>query len=299
LLYAKIREWGKGKKYDVLLGLSGGVDSSLCLHFLVKNGIRPLTYSIDNGWNDPKADENIMRMVEKLKVPFYRQTIDLKEFRELQSAFLKSGTKNQEIPTDHILMASTYAMAEKYGIKYVISGGNLATESIMPRSWGYQAKDLTFIKAIYRRFTGKTFKNIPMISLPKYLYFRFVKGIEIINLLDYYDYNREGAKRLLESEYEWKDYGEKHCESTFTWWFQNFYLFTKWDIDKRRAHYSSLILSGQMTRQEALDKLTESPIYPELGIEKKALSYSKHDYKEFKNSEWVWNLMSRIYSKIK
>lgn len=173
-------------KYDLLLGISGGVDSSYCLHLLHSMGIRVLTYSLDNGYNDPLADENMMKLVEGMKVPFYRYTIDLKKFADLQGAFLKAGVRNVEIPTDHILMASAYELANQYGIKTIISGGNWATESIMPESFGYQPRDLTHIKAIYKQFTGKKLTGLPVCGIWKYNYYRWVKGIKVINLLDYF-----------------------------------------------------------------------------------------------------------------
>jgi len=285
--------WGEGD-YNVLLGLSGGVDSSMCLHYLVEMGIRPLCFSIDNGYNDPKADENIMRLVEGMKVPFYRYTIDLDKFQELQAAFLKSGTKNLEIPTDHILMASTYEMANKYGIKTIISGGNWATESIMPESWGYNARDLTHIRDIYRKFTKKKLTGLPTCSLLQFNWYKWIKGIRIINLLDYFQYNRQEAIQLLQEKYGYQNYGEKHCENIFTWWFQNFYLPEKWNIDKRKAHLSSMIVSGQTTREEALAVLAEDPIYPELGIESRALAYPKMDYTFYKTDERLWKFISTI-----
>lgn len=307
-VYTKIRE-NKGK-YTCLLGLSGGVDSSMCLHYLVQNDIIPFCFSIDNGWNSPESDENIMRLVESLKVPFYRYTIDLATFRELQLAFIKSGTPNIEIPTDHILMAATYEMAEKYQIKTIISGGNLATESIMPPSWGYNAKDLKFIKSVYKTFTGKELTGLPMISLLKYLQMRFVKGVQTINLLDYYEYNREQAIQLLKKQYGYKPYGEKHEESKFTKWFQNRYLPEKFDIDKRKAHYSSLINSHQMTREEALEKLKEPLVSFEIMIENEqgdAVPISstemykvpQHSHRDYPNNEKLYDRLSKIYSKIK
>lgn len=298
-LYHKIRKSGEGLKYDVILGLSGGVDSSLCLHYLVENGIRPLTFSIDNGWNTKEADENIMRLVEGLKVPFFRYTIDLEEFRNLQIAFIRAGVTNIEIPTDHILMASSYEMATKYAVKYIISGGNTATEAIMPKAWGYQARDLKHIKAIYKKLMDREIVNLPTISLLKYLFFRFILGIETVNLLDYYEYNRESAKKLLYEKYGWKDYGEKHCESTFTWWFQNWYLPTKFGIDKRKAHYSSLINSKQMVRADAMKKLLEPLQYPVLKIEEKVMKYPIHSYKDYPNNEKLWEFLSKIYAYIK
>ena len=295
--FYELKKSGRDKKYDCLLGLSGGVDSSMCLHYLTaENGIRPLCFSVDNGWNDKKADENIMRMVEKLKVPFYRYTINLKEFSDLQIAFIRAGVKNIEIPTDHILMATTYQLAMDNDIKYIISGGNQATEGIMPESWGYQPRDLTHIKAIFKNFMGRKLKDLPMISFPEYLYYRFIKKIKVINLLDFYEYNREESKKLLEREYGWKDYYLKHEESIFTKWFQNWYLIAKFGIDKRRAHFSSTINSGQMTLEEALKKLAEPTIYPKLGIEDRVLAYPKHSHFDYPTNLWAWNLLSKIYA---
>jgi hypothetical protein len=282
------------EKYDVLLGLSGGVDSSYCLHLLVKAGLRVLTYSIDNGWNDPKADENMMRLVEGLKVPFYRYTIDQKTFVELQGVYMRAGLKNLEVPTDHILMASAYEIAKKYDIKTIISGGNWATESIMPMSWGYQPRDLKQIKSIYRKFTGRKLKGLPVCGLLKYNYYKWIKRIKTVNLLDYYDYNRQTAISVLEKEYGFQPYGEKHCENIFTWWFMNYYLFEKWGIDKRKAHLSSLILSSQMTRDEAMFQLEANPVYPEIGLEERVMKYPKKDYTDYPNDEKLFNFISKL-----
>ncbi len=281
-------------KYDCLIGLSGGVDSSLVLHKAVKLGLHPLCFSVDNGWNEPLADENIMRMVEKLKVPFYRYTIDLQKFKELQGAFLMAGVKNIEIPTDHILMATTYEMADKNNIKVVLTGGNVATESIMPPSWGYNARDLVHIKDIYKKFIGKKLTGLPTCSLLQFNYYKWIRGIHFVPLLDYGNYNREEAIKLLVKEYGWKPYGEKHGENVWTRWFQNFYLYEKFGIDKRRAHLSSLIVSGQMTRVEAKSELEKNPVYPELGIEKRVLKYPKHEHSDYKQDEWLFNFIGKI-----
>jgi len=280
------------KKYDCLIGLSGGVDSSYTLHKAVEFGLRPLCFSVDNGWNDPKADENIMRLVEGLKVPFYRYTIDTKKFVELQGAFMQAGQRNIEIPTDHILMATTLEMASKYNIKWILSGGNVATESIMPASWGYNARDLVHIKDVYRKMTGKKLTGLPVCSLLKWNYYKWIKKIKTLYLLDYVGYNRAKAIKILEDKYGWQDYGEKHGESVFTKWFQNYYLFEKFSIDKRKAHLSSLINSGQMTRNEALDELGKCPVYPEIGLEKRVMRYPKRSYKNFKTDEKLWKFLT-------
>ena len=291
--YYQIKK-SKGK-YQCILGLSGGVDSSTCLHYLIENGIKPLTFSVDNGWNDPKADENIMRMVESLKVPFQRVVLNLSVFKELQKAFILSGTRNVEIPTDHCLLALTYKMAAENGIKWIISGGNLSTEGIMPQSYGYQARDLRHIKAIYRKFIGKELKGIFTISLPQYLYYRFWKGIRIVNLLDFYEYRRNESIKMLEEKHGYNNYGEKHEESKFTKWFQNVWLYRIHKIDKRRAHYSSMINSGQMTREEAVEKLKVEPEPVEIEMNLGVESITLHDYKDYPTNEFWWNLLSKIY----
>ena len=227
-----------------------------------------------------------MRLVETLKVPFYRYTIDLARFRELQVAFLKAGLPNAEIPTDHILMATSYEMAHKYGIKYILSGGNVATESIMPPSWSYNARDLVHIKAVYKKMTGKVLSGLPVCSLLKWNYYRWIARIKTMYLLDYLDYNRNQAATILAQDYGWQEYGEKHCESMFTAWFQNYYLFQKFGIDKRKAHLSSLINSGQMTREDALKRLEESPIYPHLiGLEK-VMEFKIHSHEEYPHDNY-------------
>lgn len=286
-------------KYNVLCGLSGGVDSAMVLHHAMERGLKPLCFSIDNGFNSSGSDENIMRMVEKLKVPFFRYTIDLKEFSDLLISFVRAGIKNIEVGTDHILMASTYKMASQHGIKFILSGGNHSGEGVMPESFGENASDLRFIKSVFKKQMGRKLnsKKLPTISLLKYLYFRFVKGIKIINWLDLHEYNRAESIKILEKEYGWKPYGEKHCESKLTAWFQNFYLPTKFGIDKRRPHYSSMICSGQMTKQEALEKLKEPLRYVPFGNEEKVLKYpiSKKNYGDYPNSYKLRKQLSKIY----
>ena len=181
----QIKKEGKHNKYDVLVGLSGGVDSSSVLHHSIHFGLRPLAFSVDNGWQDDRAQENVMRLVEGLRVPFIRYTIDLKKFRALQAAFMKAGQKNIEICTDHLLMAASYEMAAQYGIRWIISGGNVSEESIMPESWGYNARDLTHIKDIYKKMTGKKLTGLPVCGLLKWNYYRWWRKIKILYLLDY------------------------------------------------------------------------------------------------------------------
>lgn len=293
----RIKQDGRGKKYDILFGLSGGVDSSTALHYAVKFGLRPFCFTMDNGYNDPKADENILKLVETLKVPLYRYALDLDKFRELQGAYLRSGVINIEATYDHLLMAATYEMANKYNIKWIISGGNVTTESIMPAEWSYTARDLVNLKDIYKKMTGKNIKNIPnkfpLCGTIKWNWYHWIKRIRIFYLLDYLDYNRLQSEQMLIKEYGYESTGEKHEENIFTRWYQAFYLFEKYGIDKRKAHYSSLINSKQMTREEAREKLALSPIYPILGIEQRVLNYAKLKHEDFRQ-DWLYPLLTKI-----
>ena len=292
----RIKKDGSNRKFDCLIGLSGGVDSSTALHHCVISGLRPLTFSVDNGYNRAReSDENVLKLVEKLKVPFYRYVIDLSKFRQLQAAFMKGGVKNLEAITDHILFAVTYEMAAKYKIKWIVSGGNCNTESIMPSSWGEDPRDLYWIKSVYKKVTGKRLTGLPMISLWKEQYYRLIKKIKFFQILNYFNYNREQSIKLLQEKYDYKLYGEKHCENYFTWWYQSFWLFNRWGIDKRKAHYASLINSGQMTRKEAMDKLQSCPEYPDLSIEEKVMKYPLKSYYDYPNSEWIRKVIIKLY----
>lgn len=283
----------KDSKYDVLIGLSGGADSSYALLLAVRLGLRPLCFSVDNGWNTKLADENIMKLVEGLKVPFYRYNIDLDKFVELQMSFIVAGQANIEIPTDHILMAVSLELADRYNIKTIISGGNVSTESIMPASWGYNARDLVHIKDVYKKMTGKKLEGLPTCSLLKWNYYKWIKGIKTVYLLDYLKYDREEAIKELSELLGYVHPGEKHCESIFTSWFQNFYLFEKFGYDKRKPHLSSMIMSGQITRDQAIAELSKSPVYPKLGIEDRVLEYKNRYYQNFKTDEKLFNFISK------
>ena len=244
-------------------------------------------------------------MVEKLKVRFFRKTIDYDEFVDLQIALVRAGIRNVEASTDHILLAANYELAEEYGLKYIIGGGNHHGEGIMPESWMEDAKDLTFLKAVFKKQMGRDLKNIPVLSLWKWLYYRFVKKIEIINLLDYYpEFRRDKSIEFLQKEYGYVPYGDKHCESKFTAWFQKWYLPAKFNIDKRRAHYSSLINAGEMTRAEAIEKLKEPLYYSRLGKfedEQRILGYPKTEkiYGDYPNEQKLRKFLAKAYGNIR
>jgi len=260
-LVQRIKKDGRGKQYDCVIGLSGGVDSSLVAYYVKQLGLRPLAITLDNGWNSETSESNIDNIVKKLGFDLYKYVIDWEEFRDLQVSFFKSGICNLEIPTDHAISAIMVNTATKKGIKYFITGYNLATEGILPDSWGYDSFDLKLIHAIHRKFGKVPLSSFPQLGLLPRLYYVYMQRLREVPLLDYVDYNRSEAELLLKKEIGWRDYGGKHGESIFTRFYQGFIATHKFGYDKRRAHLSSMICSGQMTRIEALEIVMKDP-YP-------------------------------------
>jgi N-acetyl sugar amidotransferase len=250
-----IKKEGKGKEYDCIIGVSGGVDSTMVAVVVKKLGLRPLAVHFDNGWNSELAVDNIKRTVEQLNIDLYTHVVDWEEFRDLQLCFLKASVANCETPTDHAISALLFKMASKVGTRYILSGSNLVTEAIMPNSWGHYNQDLKHIKGLHKIFGGKALNTIPLISLFDYLYYVFFKRIRQIPFLNFIDFNKDKAKEILSRELGWRDYGGKHYESVWTRFFQGYYLPIKFGYDKRRAHLSTLICSGQIDRIDALEKI--------------------------------------------
>ncbi|MBX3312459.1 MAG: N-acetyl sugar amidotransferase [Microbacteriaceae bacterium] len=260
-LVLEIKKSGKNKPYDCVVGVSGGIDSTYLIYQAVQLGLRPLAVHFDNGWNSEIAAENIKNTMKHLGVDLVTEEIDQAELLDIQLAFLKASVPNCEIPTDHAFPAVAYKQAVKYGIKYILSGTNIATESVLPKAWGYDNGDPKHLKAIHKRFGKVPLKEYPVMGwFRRKIWYGGIHGIATIPLLDYMRYVKNEAKAKISSELEWKDYGGKHHESVFTRYFQGYYLPTKFNFDKRLAHFSSLILSGQMTREEALKEL-ENPTY--------------------------------------
>ena len=253
----KIKTEGKNKKYDCIIGLSGGVDSSYLAYKVVELGLRPLAVHLDNGWNSELAVKNIENIVKKLNIDLVTHVIDWEEFRDLQIAYLKASVIDIEVLSDNAIVISINNLAKKHGIKYFLIGFNYATESIMPASWLYSPKyDSLNIKSIYKKFgSGKKLKTYPLLSFYGYLQYRFFPKIKIYDPLNYMEYNKAEALKTLSRLFEWRDYGGKHYESFITKFYQLYILPRKFNVDKRRAHLSSLICSNQMTRQAAIDEL--------------------------------------------
>jgi N-acetyl sugar amidotransferase len=257
-----VRRDGKGKDYDCVIGISGGVDSTMTAYTVKSLGLRPLAVHFDNGWNAELAVDNIKKALDILKIDLHTFVVDWEEFRDVQLSFLRASLANCEIPTDHAIFALLWRTASETGLRFILTGSNVATEAIMPLAWGHYHQDLRHLRAVHERFGGLPMRTLPTISLGHYLYFVFAKGIRQIPFLNYIDYNRDSAKRLLEEKLGWRDYGYKHYESVWTRFFQGHYLPSKFGFDKRRAHLSTLICSGQMTREEALARM-RAPVYDE------------------------------------
>lgn len=258
----QIKAAGKGRQYDCIIGLSGGVDSSYVAYTVRKHGLRPLAIHLDNGWNSELAVNNVEQLVTKLDIDLHTAVLDWEEFRDLHLAFLRSSVVNSEIPTDHAITAILYHTAVERGIRYIISGSNIVTEAIIPESWGYDNKDWRHIKAIHKRFGTRKLRTFPRLTLAHWAYYTFVKRIRFFPILNYVEYNRADAMRLLERELGWRNYGGKHHESIYTKIFQAYILPTKFGIDKRRAHLATMINSGQISRENALRELARPPYDP-------------------------------------
>lgn len=251
---------GKGKKYDCVMGLSGGIDSSYAALIGSQHGLRILGVHLDNGWNSEAANTNMENIVQKLGIDYERVVLDWEEFKDLQLSFLKAAVPEAETPTDNGIIAVLHQVASKYNIKHIISGGNFSTEGILPASWHYNAKDMRYLKAIHRKFGTKKLGKNPYFGFQAEMYYKLVKKIKIVYLLNYVDYCKEDAMEKLKDKLDWQYYGGKHYESLYTGFIQSYYLPSKFNIDYRRATYSSQICTKVITRKEALKEL-ETPPY--------------------------------------
>lgn len=286
----KIKQSGKNKEYDSILGMSGGIDSSYMAYIAKEQGLNPLILHVDCGWNSEQAVKNIETICKKLDFDLYTHVVDWEEMRDLQLSFFKAGVPNLDIPQDHAIFAALYRYAEKHNIHYVLNGGNIATESILPTSWGANSKDLHHLKSIHKRFGNTALKSFPMMSSFKYyVYYPYIWKMKVVRLLNYLDYNKNEAISILQNKLGWEYYGGKHYESTFTKFFQAYILTKRFGFDKRRAHLSSLIVSGQITRAQAEQEISKE-IYPadELNIDKalflKKLKLTENDFDNLMNA---------------
>jgi N-acetyl sugar amidotransferase len=314
-LVERIKAAGAGKPYDCVIGISGGVDSTFLVLQAVKLGLRPLAVHFDSGWNSELAVSNIANIVDRLKLDLVTDVADWREMKDLQLSFFKASVANCDIPTDHAFPAVAFREAARYGIRYILSGHNFATESILPKAWGYNATDARYLRGIQRRFGSVKLKKYPIMGIFKrYLWYGYIRPITTVHLLNYMPYVKVDAKREITEELGWRDYGGKHYESVFTRYFQGSYLPKKFGFDKRKAHLSSLIVSGQATRDGSLDELAHPDYTPELERQDhefiaKKLGLGVADFDEiiarppvddleYPNSKWAFDLLIWLTNKL-
>lgn len=259
----RIKKEGRGKEYDCILGFSGGFDSSYMLHLVVKElGLRPLVFHVDAGWNTNIATENIQKMVQKLNLDLKIETVNWEEMKDFQLAFFKSGVPHLDIPQDHAFVAVLDNYAEKYNIRYILNGGNISTEVIVnPNSWSYWGTDLVHIQDIIAKFGRLSLDTYPFTSvLRRKIYMPYFKKVKLVKLLNYVPYIKKDAEALLSEKYDWTPYPQKHFESIITKFIEGYWLPKRFGFDVRKPQFSSLILTEQMRRDEALEKLKSSPL---------------------------------------
>lgn len=260
----RIKRNGHGREHDCIIGLSGGTDSSFLTHIAVeKLGLRPLLIAVDTGWNLDVANDNIGKLVSDLHLDLETITVDWDEMKDLQIAFFKSAVPYQDTPQDHAIFAGLYNAAASRGIKYVLTGANNSTECVKPpQEWTYY-NDIRMIKDIHRRFGDVPLRTFPLCSMFKsHVWYRYFKGMRVVKPLNYVRYTKEEATAVLGERYGWKRYENKHYENRLTRFIEGWWMPEKFGYDKRRCYHSSLILTGQMTREEALVDLSK-PAYDE------------------------------------
>jgi N-acetyl sugar amidotransferase len=314
----KIKKEGRGKEYDCIIGLSGGLDSSYVAYYATKIlGLRPLLVHVDAGWNTPVSINNVKCIVDGLGLDLETYVIDWEEMKDLQLAFLKSQVPDCDTPQDLAFFSALYTYAAKNKIKYILTGGNFSTECIRePLEWGsYYGTDTTFVKDIHRKIGKRKLKNFPLSDIFKYkIYYRYFKGMRVVKPLDCIPYFKDAAIQELNEKFGWQPYKHKHHESYFTRFFECYWLPEKFGYDKRRAHFSSLILTKQMTREEALERVASPEVDPEtmehdinfvcskLGISRETLNEifkgKNKTFRDYKNKYFFITIGTRIMQKL-
>ena len=309
----KIKASGKSKDFDCILGMSGGIDSSYLLYLAKeKLGLRPLVFHVDAGWNTQLAVNNIERLVDKLNLDLFTEVINWEEMKDLQLAYFKSGVPHIDVPQDHAFFATMYHFASKYKVNYILTGGNYSTECVRnPIEWMYYQSDSVQLKDIHKKFGQIPLADYLVTNILWHkVYLPYVKKIKVLRPLDYMQYNKQEAMDLLQNEFGWQPYPQKHFESRFTRFYESYWLPERFGYDTRRVQFSSLILTGQMSREEALNQL-KLPAYDseeikhefefvanKLGISKEELqtyfNMPKKTHLDYKSQENVYKLGSKL-----
>ncbi len=312
-LISMIKKEGQGKDFDCMMGMSGGIDSSYLLYKMVTEfGLRPLVFHVDAGWNSQLAVNNIERLVDGLGLDLYTEVINWEEMKDLQLAFFKSGVPHVDVPQDHAFFANMYKFATKYKIKTILTGGNYSTECVRnPLEWMYYQSDSIQLKDIYKKHGTGKLKDYPVTNILWHkIWLPYFKRIKLYRPLDFIPYNKDEAMQILVDKFGYQKYPQKHFESRFTRFYEGFWLPARFNYDTRKVQYSSLILTNQMTRDEALDKL-KTPVYTEdqikedfefisnkLGIKTEELwgyfHAPKMTFKDYKSQQNIYNLGATI-----
>ena len=309
----KIKFEGKNKEFDCIIGMSGGVDSSYLVYLAKeKLQLRPLVFHVDAGWNSQQAVNNIENIVEKLELDLYTEVIDWEEMKDLQLSFFKSGVPHIDSPQDHAFFATMYKFASMHNVKYIFTGGNYSTECIRnPLEWMYYQSDIRQLKDIHKKFGRVKLKKFPTTNILWHkFYLPYFKGIKLIRPLDFFPYQKEEATQFLVNHYDYQRYAQKHFESRFTEFYESYWLPKKFGFDTRKVQYSSLILTNQMERTEALERL-KKPAYDVENIDKnfnyiankldipvdellQYLEAPNKKYSDYKNQMWLYNVGAKI-----
>jgi len=292
----RIKSAGKGKAYDCIIGVSGGVDSGYLAYIAKNRGLRPLAVHMDNGWNSEKAVVNIRKIAEELEIGYESYVLDWEEFKDLQLSFLRASVPEAETPTDVAIPAALHYFAAKHNIKYLLSGGNLATEGILPKSWHYDVKDLKYFNHIHKTFGTKRLHKFPTFGYKKEMFYKLVRGIRTIYPLNFVPFVKADAIELLKEKFDWKSHGGKHYESRYTKFIQSYYLYEKFGIDYRRATLSAQICTGEIHRDDAIERLKSKPydlheITEEKQYISKKLGISGDEFERILAlpSKWYWD----------
>ena len=313
LLVQKIKQSNQENEFDCLMGMSGGIDSSYLLHMMVTEfGLRPLVFHIDAGWNTQIAVNNIEKIVDGLGLDLYTEVINWEEMKDLQRAFLRSGVPHIDTPQDHAFFATMYKFASKHDVKYILTGGNFSTECVRnPLEWMWYQSDSIQIKDIHLKFGKIKLDTFPLTNILWHkVYLPIFKKIKLIRPLDYINYDKEQAIVELENIYGFQRYPQKHFESRFTKFYESYWLYERFGYDVRKVQYSSLILTGQMTREEALRALKSKPYTEEYLKREKEFISNKLDitqdelmeffnlplksYKDYKSQESIFTVGANI-----
>ncbi len=312
-----IKAEGRGKPYDCVLGLSGGADSSYVAVVAKELGLRPLAVHLDNGWNTDTAVSNIEQILQYCEMDLYTHVVKWEQFRDIQRSLFKASVANVEVATDHAIFALLYQIGHKYGVRHILTGSNLETETIMPDSWGYDARDARHIIGIKKRFGDRRISTntYPTLWPWMFAYFALAKSMRLVPVLNYGKYNKAKAVERMTELFGYKSYVRKHGESKFTRFFQEYYLPTKFNADKRRAHFSSQIVAGMMTREEAMAAL-ERPLYDPVELEididyvtkklgfspaewAEIMAASPRSFKDYPNFGWMFDHSNPLILKVR